>query len=938
MHQSKIESPHAIFNRFDDPRRFKIIEVGPLDKDAIESFSRELIGSSVQEGDLNHIFEASGGNPLYAIEVMKTLISQTINSQTGETSRYLAEMNHRVEEIICFRLDKLDSALQIVLKAAAIAASNGKAFDVLIISFILMEHDYFADLRRKDQMIEQDAFNGFDNALSIINETFTGSNIADVENALEELAATGEFIQYVEDANDAYDADNDVMVRCMEFKIPIEQATIYGLIVDEQKEYFHERAALYYIRKMQLNQEKSLDTTVISEEAYHWEHSSLWSRALRTYLKLGDVERSNGNEREWLKCIYKAAKMYKYMEEETCHVFPFDQQLLQDENMIVSLIKKSGEIPANMTDDMIELLERELDPVYEVFGVDLQVMPLVAKLYVDLVTVQLFSFDDVEQVIFALGVAIKLFVACNYWPIYRKYRIEYSSGDSDNKGSSGKISRILALQIYQNQTQQPETKSSSDKQDSDVKGTASSASNNPIKATELENHELLCTCSMVKLLHSLVSNANEFLNKTMLDTAYSHIKFYLMDNVQTLAVYLLDILHSNANKEWSKSFTSLQELHKRRDVDDCRTLISSYNLDVSLYTIAQAIQYLVLSGLDGNASVVTINSSAEKLHNLNNNNSSSSSSRPSSFCSQGHHNAHDNSFKHSDYYIKQIHGILRFFKHGPSLSLFLYRALPTLVHLNNFEECVFFLEVYRNLVSESETLDTIPPKMLVILRTWVHCMQDLAYKNGIIGKNNNIDTSLLEREHVEFVISCIESRTKASRLTEESQDGITLQLEIFAFNCGCSLEFIALQLTAYQIAFCNDPSQIIPLQTSFTKRLENVQKLSQYSDLHGTSLNIINVLIAIRYALTLNGSFPAAAVKSSLSDCFTYRLYTYIESLMQNGLYHAVYILGDYAINYLQLKTSTNSSVGEKYRQMMSEALKMQGKLQQFYQQTASGK
>lgn len=419
-HHRAAEKDYEIFHRFDDPRRFKIIDIRPLDLIALEGLAAEMCGSSISDAEINRIHDASGGNPLYAVELMKAMtgnqgfwsasssadvdgnavcrrgslshISTKIDTKTK------VEMNHRVEEIICFRLDKLSSPLQTVLKAAAVAASNGKAFDAVVISFILQEHDYFAEERSKE-------IGNFGTSCAFDEDSYLGNNMMQVEEAFEELASHGDFIRFVVENDD--DDDNNFggveysklgehhrraalsgnvneaesSGMFMEFKIPVEQATIYGLIVDEQKEYFHERVALFCIRQMSLTtSSKRDDAYMIEEEAFHWEHSSLWSRALSAYVNLAEIERGIGNERAWLQCIYRAAKMYKFMEEETCSLFPFEESVLRDESLVLSIIKNKGEVPSHIAESIVGCLERELDAVYDVFAVDMLVIPKVARL------------------------------------------------------------------------------------------------------------------------------------------------------------------------------------------------------------------------------------------------------------------------------------------------------------------------------------------------------------------------------------------------------------------------------------------------------------------------------------------------------------------------------------------------------------------------------
>lgn len=893
-----LQKQHDIFGRFDDPRRFKAIDVAPLDRDAVEGLSKEMLGVDISGEEITRIFEASGGNPLYAIELIKTLVSSHgIAAAVNVESKVSTEMNHRVEEIICFRLDKLDSALQTVLKAAAVAASNGKAFDALVISFILQEHDYFAEDSNALPFRGSHAFD---------EDVYTGNNMTQVENALEELVANGDFIQFVGgDPEDELnyeedslglttnhhqrrrlslspfggDGDDENHGPRMEFKIPVEQATIYGLIVDEQKEYFHERVALYCIRRLSLASSKGDDDTFLyEEEAFHWEHSSLWSRALSTYLKLGDIRRRENDDRAWLQCIYKAAKMYKFMEEETCAVFPFEENVFREETILINIIQSGGRLPSDVDQHFVEMLDRELDAVYEVFAVDMRVMPLVAKLYVDLVGIQLSTFDDTEQVTFAMGVAFKLYLACNYWPEYRKHHTP-----DDNSLSSAKVGRVSTLQSIQ------PSMGLTSKQEQEL--------NASMKTTETENHLLLGACSLVKLLHSTFSNAGQFLSKTMLDTASNHLVLEFMDESQSTILGSVRVLENLQKLDYCSAVKHFKDMLRQRSADGIQYLVRGFNLDISPYLAAMLYQYTVLSGLDGE----------------------------------------DRSTSH--WYIAQLHDMVRIYKHGPSLVWLVLRLLPCLIYQNAFDEAVFFLDVYTDFARNSNTLETLPIMLLDILRTWVFAMKDLSHRNGIATHHAEESSSpvlpvshnnpLLVMDHIDSVVLWIENRAKATRLSEESEDGITVQLENFLFNCGCSLEFISLQLTSYQIAMSRDESRHAVVQNGFIKRLDSLQRLIQFQETFGSSLNIMNTLMAFRFALTCNESFPASIVRSSIVDGFTYRLHNFVEMHLKQSMFHTVYFLGDYAANYLPLTSTMSVSVVEKYRLLMTESLRQQAIWQQ---------
>ena len=77
-----------------------------------------------------------------------------------------------------------------------------------------------------------------------------------------------------------------------EFKITLEQLTIYELMLDDQREYLHDLVASYYeLERTRDNKPKvAITPQLLSEEGYHWENGKVWSSALF--------------------CYYEAAKLY----------------------------------------------------------------------------------------------------------------------------------------------------------------------------------------------------------------------------------------------------------------------------------------------------------------------------------------------------------------------------------------------------------------------------------------------------------------------------------------------------------------------------------------------------------------------------------------------------------------------------------------------------
>lgn len=499
------------------------------------------------------------------------------------------------------------------------------------------------------------------------------------------------------------------------------------------------------------------------------------------------------------------------------------------------------------------------------------------RVYVDLVNIQLFSFDDIEQAAFAMGIALKLYVASNYWPEYQK---RYTR--DDGRFSSVKMGRMMALNSLQIPAMQFSCgiRSSMEQKVTNERQLA-------MITTDKENHELLCAASILKLMYTKFSNSNQFLSKTLLDTAGDHLHFFLMEPCQITAINNIKILEFITIQH---DFVQAEELLRLRQIhrseSDTKLLVHNYNMDYGNYLQAYLMSYALLSGY---------------------------AARESSTIR---------------WYLQEMHTVVRIYKHGPSIAWLLLTSLPTLIHMHEYGEAIFFIDVYVNFVATNKIIETLPRKLLTIFRTWVICMQDLAYRNHVHGVKDPVGHELLAMSNIEMILAQIDTHPHGVRLCEESTDGITLQLDNFMFNCGCSLEFIALSLSAYLLARSDNEERHVATQNGFIKRLDIVSKLNQYQDQCTSAFNVINSMTAFRLALSCNQLFPRKIVQSSVADEFSFRLFSFVEAHMKLKMFYTVNYLADFAVNYLHAsKAGLTSSIAEKYRSLLAEAERSQSNL-----------
>jgi hypothetical protein len=384
MNQDKDHS--TMFRWFNDMRRFAIVDLPPLDKDSTIKVAKEAlsdVGIIATDADLAKLYDISGGNPLYTIELTKAL--QTIHHQThaarlqeennngqnpdtlnaasfhsltnpqsintnnnigGNNNsdikadlNELFNMNSRVEEVICYRFDKLTTNQQLVLKAASIAVSNGRNFTAEMIVYLLEESDQFsvasdllpnrahgglaAHLHTGQQLqlpgittsshIQQPQ-SPHDQQNSQQQQLQSHHHHDAVDRILLHLVHHHDFIKLIQ----THDRSGAHQGKQYNFTIPLEQTSIYQLVIDEQKQWFHERMAMYCRQSASRRKNDAIDDRLadLKEEAFHWEHATSWGNALKALMFCATCERQRGNEIAWLQHLQSCYGLYKQLEQD----------------------------------------------------------------------------------------------------------------------------------------------------------------------------------------------------------------------------------------------------------------------------------------------------------------------------------------------------------------------------------------------------------------------------------------------------------------------------------------------------------------------------------------------------------------------------------------------------------------------------------------------
>eukprot|EP01031_Cornospumella_fuschlensis_P045994 gene45994-56292_t len=143
------------FRKFTDAGRFKTVNLEPLSKETTMAIVAESI-VDVGSADLEKIYEASAGSPLYIAELVKSMMKTGTLEETatgllkvegqalaGSLTVALNANSYRIEEVILYRLDKLHISLQMMLKAIAVAVSYGKGLTLALLQHMLADNAYF---------------------------------------------------------------------------------------------------------------------------------------------------------------------------------------------------------------------------------------------------------------------------------------------------------------------------------------------------------------------------------------------------------------------------------------------------------------------------------------------------------------------------------------------------------------------------------------------------------------------------------------------------------------------------------------------------------------------------------------------------------------------------------------------------------------------------
>jgi hypothetical protein len=464
---NKHEIIRTFFQRFiqEDSDRFSFGELQPMKRSSVAEFLEEyfeLDENMLDSVEFENVVSSSGGIPLYAIELMRATIERQNVKKNGGVGQSLQlkkdTMNHRIEEVIYYRLDQLDHTVQVLLKAAAVAASRSGYFNFEIISAVFKRNDQSNNNQSGSERTAAPAIGMFSKRASSRRFEGVGAAVKEVESiaasvkshsfgtVLKELVQSGIFIQLwkekksSQDAVDSNSSDEDsdgvlmtkLIEGCsLEFQIPIEHTTIYNLLVDDQKSYFHEKLAWYWTSKLfayysshQKIGEEEIPLNFIDErleEAFHWEKSYWFPNGILAYMTAADYYRhsSKKNECKWVECIKSAFKLFESLENDlNFHLpsLPLSEQLI---SFLLTGLQSNGPSFTRIELDAIFLpIQEQLVQVLFFLEGFLDYLPVFIQLLIAVLDITIQECDGSPLIEYLLGQILAFIMTFYYCHLY----------------------------------------------------------------------------------------------------------------------------------------------------------------------------------------------------------------------------------------------------------------------------------------------------------------------------------------------------------------------------------------------------------------------------------------------------------------------------------------------------------------------------------------
>lgn len=317
------------------------------------------------------IFKATGGNPVYAAELLQVcvdyIVKHDLHSPKDIVPR-LIELLHssrmlKIEEVICYRFDQLSGDAQRLLKAASVACANGSGVTTDMLASLLRD-DYDSmpvsrDLDSDSVEVREALLDKVDTLLStelgdgqFLTRALTIADDMSSRSARPMPASKATNRLFPDDESHASsDADStlsDPVADLWVFAAELDQRVIYDLMLEEQQSMFHAKVAMQLAKQRYIYPAKppvtmpSLvaeepeensspskataekdhkrpvlrnDISAIQwfEEGFHWQRARMWGRGMTCFYQSGMVLDSLGALQESRMHLLMAYQLLQQM-------------------------------------------------------------------------------------------------------------------------------------------------------------------------------------------------------------------------------------------------------------------------------------------------------------------------------------------------------------------------------------------------------------------------------------------------------------------------------------------------------------------------------------------------------------------------------------------------------------------------------------------------
>jgi class 3 adenylate cyclase len=676
------------FRSYGDQKRFLLVELPPLDKESTIKVAKEAladVGIAAADSDLAKLYDISGGNPLYTIELTKAL--QTIHHQSGNDGvndikadlNELFNMNSRVEEVICYRFDKLTSAQQLVLKAAAVAVSNGRNFTGELIVYMLEENDQFSvnsEQTAAKKTIEE----------TIQTELDGKSQNEAVDRILLHLVHHHDFIRLAS----ATERKGHSTQRQYMFTIPLEQTSIYKLIIDEQKQYFHERVA-QFCRKSSIHHRATdnIDDRIEEwkEEAYHWEYATSWGNALKALMFCAMRERERGNEVSWLQYLQQAYGLYKQLEQEIGVIVPLNEDRLPDSKILAKILLHDPQSYDEETVNSMRNLDKDMQMIFDILGeIEHDVGPLIIFMHLSLADAYIISWEDIRLLIQTLGIALKLILAAKLIQLYpaRSKSMKPTRAQNTLTNTTTSTPTSASLLFIAKHDDQPSSKVIA------KQGKSANAHNSTsIRPSSYLFHLVSTIYLTTSLCISVVSDLEKlaFSRLKMLHIPHAinelALKLDLRDEIQNESLEALYLINQNRFEEVADFWRRSNVMRTNFLLEPARRRVLQFGMDASVFVTGRIIQWLRLSGRE--------------------------------------------IIFREEYTQKSLQNIF-LIPHLPSIEHFFIQSFAPCIFMNDYDTALNTRSSYRNAAAaQKEQIEVTPYSLRTVFTLWLKCFFVLSH-------------------------------------------------------------------------------------------------------------------------------------------------------------------------------------------------------------------